>query len=80
MSSIALAIGGMYNKRRKMILKDMSKDRNGSWKTLAQRLDQVDANKERKVPSEWWILRYQVYQLRKKAMDGLKTLAERIKN
>lgn len=56
-------LGGVYFRRRDQLLQEMEHDGDESWKTRRRRFEEFPPNQERKTPSEWWMVRYQMRRL-----------------
>lgn len=52
--------GGMYYKWRENLVKAMQQDSSESWSELGERLDEFRPDSDRKRPSEWRIVLYQI--------------------
>lgn len=60
LGNISAFLGGAYFRRRDQLLQKMEGDPDESWKTRRRRFDEFPPNQERKTPSEWWMVRYQM--------------------
>lgn len=41
-------------------IEDNHEDRDKEWKELRQKFDDFPSNQKRTIPSEWWVIRYQI--------------------
>ncbi|KAJ3484562.1 hypothetical protein NLG97_g7021 [Lecanicillium saksenae] len=72
LENMAGFFGRLYNARKERLLHNMENDKKSYWREVRDRFEEFPPNEERKTPSEWWVLRYQVSRLfrRKSAKDS----------
>ncbi|KAL4971370.1 hypothetical protein BDW66DRAFT_155736 [Aspergillus desertorum] len=62
LGNIAQVLGRKYFSRKRQLLQKMEEDHDLSWQKRRERFEEFPPNEERKRPSEWWIVGYQIYR------------------
>jgi hypothetical protein len=73
LGNIAQAFGRVYFARRSRLLGTMKDDHDSFWQQRWEQFAEFPPNEEQKVPSEWWIFRYQLRTLFKRRSKAAMT-------
>jgi hypothetical protein len=60
LENIASRVGGTFRKRRETLLEEMRDDPNTIWKSRRAAFEMFPPPADRKTPSEWWLVWYQI--------------------